>query len=161
MKVESPFNDIKCSSKVINHGGMKSKKDAIQFRTRDGAPQETGLSNRRVFFCFWSYSSKEYSCQCRRHRTHGFDPWVGKIPWRRKWQPTPVFLPRKFHGQRSLEGYSPWGSQRVGHGWTHTYTFAFRENASHNLNLPLLWNRVLVDGFQKWASPSENSPCSF
>ena len=97
MKVESPFNDIKCSSKVINHGGMKSKKDAIQFRTRDGAPQETGLSNRRVFFCFWSYSSKEYSCQCRRHRTHGFDPWVGKIPWRRKWQPTPVFLPGKFH----------------------------------------------------------------
>ena len=46
--------------------------------------------------------------QCRSHRGRGFDPWVGKIPWRRKWQPTPVFLPRKFHGQRSLEGYSPW-----------------------------------------------------
>ena len=39
----------------------------------------------------------------------GFDPWVGKIPWRRKWQPTPVFLPGEPHGQRSLEGYSPWG----------------------------------------------------
>ena len=39
----------------------------------------------------------------------GFDPWVGKIPWRRKWQPTPVFLPGKSHGQRSLVGYSPWG----------------------------------------------------
>ena len=38
-----------------------------------------------------------------------FDPWVGKIPWRRKWQPTPVFLLGKFHGQRSLAGYSPWG----------------------------------------------------
>ena len=37
------------------------------------------------------------------------DPWVGKIPWRRKWQPTPVFLPEKSHGQRSLVGYSPWG----------------------------------------------------
>ena len=37
----------------------------------------------------------------------GFDPWVGKIPWSRKWQPTPVFLPGKFHGQRSLVGYSP------------------------------------------------------
>ena len=36
------------------------------------------------------------------------DPWVGKIPWRRKWQPTPVFLPGKSHGQRSLAGYSPW-----------------------------------------------------
>ena len=38
-----------------------------------------------------------------------FDPWVGKIPWRRKWQPTPVFLPGESHGWRSLVGYSPWG----------------------------------------------------
>jgi len=38
-----------------------------------------------------------------------FDSWVGKIPWRRKWQPTPVFLPGESHGQRSLAGYSPWG----------------------------------------------------
>ena len=37
-----------------------------------------------------------------------FDPWVEKIPWRRKWQPTPVFLPGESHGQRSLAGYSPW-----------------------------------------------------
>ena len=44
--------------------------------------------------------------QCRRP---GFDPWVRKIPWRRKWQPTPVFLPGESHGQRSLAGYSPWG----------------------------------------------------
>ena len=40
-----------------------------------------------------------------------FNPWVGKIPWRRKWQPTPVFLPGKFHGQRSLVGYSSWGHE--------------------------------------------------
>ena len=39
----------------------------------------------------------------------GFNPWVGKIPWRRKWRPTPVFLPGKSHGRRSLVGYSPWG----------------------------------------------------
>ena len=52
---------------------------------------------------------KESVCQCRRHKRHGFDPWVGKIPWKRKWQPTPVFLPGKFHGQRSLVGYNPWG----------------------------------------------------
>ena len=51
-------------------------------------------------------SSKESTCQFRRC---GFDPRVGKIPWRRKWQPTPVFLPGKSHGQRSLAGYSPWG----------------------------------------------------
>ena len=47
--------------------------------------------------------------QCRRHRRCRFDPWIGKIPWRRKWQPTPVFLPGEFHGQRSLVGYGPWG----------------------------------------------------
>ena len=44
--------------------------------------------------------------QCRRR---GFDPWVRKIPWRGKWQPTLVFLPGKSHGQRSLVGYSPRG----------------------------------------------------
>ena len=50
---------------------------------------------------------KEPTCQWRRHRRCRFDPYIGKIPWRRKWQPVPIFLPGKFHGQRSLEG--PWG----------------------------------------------------
>ena len=57
--------------------------------------------------------SKESACHCRRCR---FDPWVRKIPWRRKWQPTPVFLPGKSHGQwnlQSMAGYSPWGCKRV------------------------------------------------
>ena len=48
---------------------------------------------------------KSICLQCGRP---GFDPWVGKIPWRRKWQPTPVLLPGKSHGQRSLAGCSPW-----------------------------------------------------
>ena len=52
-------------------------------------------------------SGKEPACQCRRHKRHGLDPWVGKIPWRRKWQPIPVFLPEESHGQRNLAGYSP------------------------------------------------------
>ena len=50
-----------------------------------------------------------------QYRRHGFDPWVRKIPWRRKWQSTPIFLPGKFHGQRSLVGYRLWGHERVGH----------------------------------------------
>ena len=58
-------------------------------------------------------SGKESACPYRRLKRHGFDPWVGKIPWRWKWQPTPVFLPRKFHGQRSLVGYSPWGCKKL------------------------------------------------
>ena len=57
-------------------------------------------------------SGKESACQCRRCM---FDPWVEKTPWRRKWHPTPVFLPGKSHGQRSVVGYSPWGCKRVEH----------------------------------------------
>ena len=54
----------------------------------------------------WWLSGKESICQYRRP---GFHPWVGKIPCRRKWQPTLVFLPGEFHGQGSLAGYSSWG----------------------------------------------------
>ena len=54
----------------------------------------------------WWPSSKESACQFRRRE---FNPWVKKIPWRREWQPTPVSLPGKSHGQRSLAGYSLWG----------------------------------------------------
>ena len=69
------------------------------------------------------YSGKEFICQCRRHRRWGFDLWVRKIPWRRKWQPTPVFSSGKVHGHRSLMGIVH-GLQRVRDDWmtkdTHT-----------------------------------------
>ena len=48
-----------------------------------------------------------------QYRRPGFDPWVGKIPWRREWQPTPVFLPGESHGQGSLVGKSPWGCKEL------------------------------------------------
>ena len=54
-------------------------------------------------------SGKEPTCQGRKYQRHRLHPWVGKIPWRRKWQPTSVFLPGESHGQRSLAGYSWWG----------------------------------------------------
>ena len=63
--------------------------------------------NSRIWSLSWSLSGKESTCQCRRCEFH---PWI----WR-KWQPIPVFLPGKSYGQRSLEGYSPWGCKRVGH----------------------------------------------
>ena len=56
---------------------------------------------------------KEPTCQGRRHKRLGFEPWVRKIPWRRTWQPTPVFMPGEFYGQRSLAGYSPWGCKEA------------------------------------------------
>ena len=58
-------------------------------------------------------SGKEPACQCKRCKTHGFDPWVRNIPWRKARHPTPGFLPGKSHGQRSLAGYSPWGCKEL------------------------------------------------
>ena len=57
----------------------------------------------------WTHrsSGEDSACQCRRCKRHGFNPWVGKTPWRRVWQPTPVFFPGESHGQMSLAGYSP------------------------------------------------------
>ena len=58
-------------------------------------------------------SGKEPICQCRRHKRLRFEPWVRKILWRRTWQPTPVFMPREFHRQRSLAGNSTWGHKEA------------------------------------------------
>ena len=58
----------------------------------------------------WWLRQLSVCLQCGRL---GFNPWVGKIPWRRRWQSTPVLLPGKSHGQRSLVGYSPWGCKEL------------------------------------------------
>ena len=67
-------------------------------------------------------SGKESVCQWRRQRRHRFNSWVRKIPWRRKWQPTPVFLLGKSHGQRSLAGYTRLQSQTGLSTHTHIHT---------------------------------------
>ena len=59
----------------------------------------------------WWLSGKESTCQCRRPR---FDPWVWKIPWRKKWQPTLGFLPGESHAQRSLAGFGPYRVAKCG-----------------------------------------------
>ena len=86
----------------------------------------------------WWLSGKESACQCRRPR---FDPWVGKIPWRREWQPTPVFLPGESHGQGSLAGYSPWGRKESDMTW--------RLNSNTNMSSvsPLFLPPVLTEHF--------------
>ena len=76
----------------------------------------------------WWLRWQRIHLQCRRH---GFNPWVGKIPWRREWQPTLVFWPGEFHGQRSLAGYSPRGrkesdmTERLSHTHTKWINFVF------------------------------------
>ena len=86
------------------------------------------LTSKSAFYeltlCHWSWSLlvqrasqvalvvKNLPANAGDIKRCGFNPWMGNIPWRRKWQPTPVFLPRKSHGQRSLEGSSPWGHRK-------------------------------------------------
>ena len=65
---------------------------------------------------------KEPACQRRRQERRSFNPWVGKIPWRRAWPPTPVFLPGESHGQRSLAGHSPWDWKELDTAEQLTYT---------------------------------------
>ena len=67
-------------------------------------------------------AGKEPACQRRRHRRHGFSPWVGKIPWGRRWQPTPVFLPEKSHGQRRLQTTAQSHKELDARTHTHTHT---------------------------------------
>ena len=78
-----------------------------------------------------------------------FHPWVRKIPWRRNWQPTPVLLPGKFHGQRSLVGYSPWGCKELDTTeWLHfLYHWATRE-APCRINLESwLFSEIMYSQF--------------
>ena len=97
-------------------------------------------------------SGKEPACQCRRLQRCRFDPWMGKIPWRRQWQPTPVFLPGKFHGQRCLVDCSPWSHKEsdtteCAHArvrtHTHTHTHTHTEQAFYQ-HFKVYLNCILV-----------------
>ena len=96
------FNTAQLNFSGIPLGG----KTKIRLITE--SPEILFLNNAR-----WAFpggvSGNKPACQRRRSKRRGFDPWVGKMPWRRAWHPTPVFLPGECHGQRSPVGYSPWG----------------------------------------------------
>ena len=98
----------------------------------------------------WSFSGgsdgKEPACQCRRHR---FDPWVRNIPWRRKWEPTPIFLPGKSHGQRTLEDYSPWG-RRVGHDLVTKQELKPLWRTKTSFIFVIIWNVCVCVEIDEW-----------
>ena len=103
---------------------------------------------------------KESTCQCWSHRRHWFDPWVGKIPWRRKWQPTPVFLPGEITWTEE-----PGGLQRIRHDWVHAHAsfgglylidliirdkaggLWMRDESCYNSVLSCHWNFILIYNF--------------
>ena len=88
--------------------------------------------NKEIYMCIlihmlyiswfsWWLIGQRICLQCRRHRRCEFDPYIGKISWRSKSQPTPVFLPEKSHRQRSLFGFSPWDHRTVGYNWVQAH----------------------------------------
>ena len=100
------------------------------------APTDVGLLP-------WQLRRQSVCLQFGRPR---FDPWVRKIPWRRKWQSTAVFLPGKSHGFRSLVGYSPWG-RRVGHDWVTSLSLSPTQRV--HLSCPIFLPFLTVHGVLK------------
>ena len=85
----------------------------------------TGWKAKYLIYIFYMVA-QQVKCLPAMRRP-GFHPWVGKITWRRKWQPIPVLLPRESHGQRSLVGYSPWGRKESDTTeWLHFHIFKIR-----------------------------------
>ena len=125
-----------------------------------------GFPNEYIGISRW-FRGKESACQCRRCRKHGYDPGVGKIPSRRKWQSTPVFLPRKFHGQNSLAGYSPWGCKEVNMSeWLNTHTLSVFPSLALRTPQQLLSHQYLQPGVHegrslRWSLPEPESPSVF
>ena len=89
----------------------------------------------------WWLRWESVCLQCGRP---GFDPWVGKILWRRQWQPTPGQLPGKSHGWKSLVGYSPWGSQRVRHDWATSLLIFHQMDITYLIETVTQWRLSLV-----------------
>ena len=98
---------------------------------------EPGGFARALIRVFRWLSGKESACQCRRCRRCWSDPWIGKIPCRRKWQSTPVFLLEESRGQKSLVGYGPWALKELDtieqlstHKCTHTHMYTHAHTLS-------------------------------
>ena len=102
-----------------------------------------GVINTALPLC-WGFpggaSGKDPAYRCRRCKRSRLDPWVRKIPWRRAWPPTPVFLPGESHGQRSLAGYSPWGRKEL------DMTEATHAHVIYQLNLQM----AIINGNTAW-----------
>ena len=106
-----------------------------------------------ILGCPAGAGGKESTCQYMRHRRHRFYPWVGKIPWKKTWQPTPVFLPGESHGQRSLVGYSAKGAKsRIQLKWLSPPTYIFMHTHTYT-------NGILPSNIKEWNNPYDLGQC--
>ena len=103
MKIPGEHNSQSCTA--ISLGSAQNQTLCQDCDARLLSPSHYPLTRITVLVTQW-FSSKNSTCQCRRHR---FNPWSRKIPWRREGQLTLIFLPEKSHGQRSLVGYTVHG----------------------------------------------------
>ena len=97
---QRPWRPLACNSPVawqISHTPAHPRLPGFPPHPKLQAPMRLPSANYS-----WWHSGNESVCQCRRRKRRRVDPWVGKVPWRRKRQPTPVFLPGESHGQRNL-----------------------------------------------------------
>ena len=90
---------VSCCWRYFDYTFILIKATAIDFLRIDASSYILGFSD--------CASGKEPACQCRGHKRYRLDPWDWKVPLRRSWPPTPVFLPGESHGQKSLAGYCP------------------------------------------------------
>ena len=105
------FSHISISETLITmHAPIKIGSYSCRFELKVFMKIST---NTRVWRLPRWHGGEKSACPCRRHKRSRLDPSVRKIPWRKKWQPNPVFLPGKFHGQRSKGGCSSWGCKKL------------------------------------------------
>ena len=98
-------------------------------------------SSAYIFNILW-LGGEESPCQCRRQKRRGFDPWFDKIPCGRKWQPTPLFLLGKFHGQGSLVCYNPWVAKSQTWRSTYTHTHTHKNLSWKSLGICFMWHFI-------------------
>jgi len=147
------------------------------------AKSQTQLSDwtqqkiRKVYSQTGALAAKESTCQCRRRKRWRSDPRVRQIPWRRKWQPVPVFLPGKSLGQRSLEGCSLWGhkeSDIAEHTCMHTQSLGRGQGLRANYMTPHVFpqafdsklhtKRIMINGPEMTivlGTTARNKECSW
>ena len=143
---------VKSSSSLLQYPSIISHEKYIGWISNQNGTFSIWTSVLCSLFCFCVFSDisvgywrlpwwLRWQRICLQRRRCGFNPWVRKIPWRREWLPTQVFLPGKSHTQRSLEGYSPWGCKES--DTAERLTLSYRTGSQY----VLLRTSILILGF--------------
>ena len=138
-KLQLAFRNWNHSPLLWLPGGSAGKKTTCNVEDLGSIP---GLG-RRLWGIPWWLKWWRICLQFRRPR---LNPWIRKIPWRREWQPTPVFLPGEFHGQRSLMGYSPWDrkeldtTEQLTHATRRLCDLTENPDSQHDWSWSQIWN---------------------